>query len=393
MKKLILCLALCCCTILAHALTLTGHVTTNNNTPLPYVSVYLPNLKIGATTDLDGNYRITNIPAGRHTLTASYVGYATQTVELQLDKDARRDFLMEEQAITLDEVFITPNGESLERFILGQAVKHTRKLAKFADHFDLTRTARLEQRGQDIKFIFEGYMGMLNTFLGMMGYKTIFHFLLDNPNYRIEAEIRSSFAKGKAKLLESTFGDCSPKLSDAQKSSFKKKLLERHNGCESYDQAYERLAEIKKEVDKMSKKKSDEVTKALSYKGKYDEGSRDIHIIRYKKREYHIIDGIWQIRRIVDYNDKQQQTSITEFGELAKDVFMPMSVFANISFNLESVIKKELEDAKKQDRSKLSQKERKKLDEDIPRLEKLLASDGWSIKVSIGYVYKDFRLK
>lgn len=393
MKKLFLTLVLCCCNILAHALTLTGHVTTSDKAPLPYVSVYLPDLKIGATTDLDGNFRITNIPAGRHTLTASYVGYATQSVELQLDKDSRHNFTMEEQVITLDEVFITPNGESLERFILGQTVKHTRKMAKFTDHFDLTRTARLEQRGQDIKFIFEGHMGVINTFLGMMGYKTIFHFLLDNPNYRIEAEILSSFAKGKAKLVKSTFGNCSPKLTAAQESSIRKKLLERHNGCESYDNAYERLAEIKQELDKLSKKKPDELAKALSYKGKYDEGTRDIHIICYKKHEYHIIDGIWQIRRIVEYNDKGQQTSITEFGELTKDVFMPMSVYANFSFNLESVIKKELEDAKKQDRSKLSQKERKKLEEDIPRLEKLLASDGWSIKVSIGYAYRDFRLK
>lgn len=393
MKKCILCLVLCCYTLLANALTLTGHVKTHTEAALPYVSVYLPDLKVGAMTDLSGNYRITNVPAGNHTLVVSYVGYATQTLSINVKEDSKNDFVLEEQAITLDEVFVTPTGESLERFILSQTVKHTRKLAKFADHFDLTRTTRFEQRGQDIKFIFEGYMGVLNTFLGMMGYKTLFHFVLDNPDYRIESDTRTSFAKGKVKLEGTTFGNCMPTLTDAQKNAFRKKLLEKHTGADGYDHAYERLAEVKKEVDKLSKKKTDELSKALTYKGKYSEGERDIHIIRFKKHEYHIIDGIWQIRRIVDYNDKQRQTGITEFGELAKDIFMPMSQFADFNFNFESIIKKELEDIKKQDRSKMKEKEIKKLDEKAAKLEKLLASDGWSIKASIGYVYKDFRLK
>lgn len=72
---------------------------------------------------------------------------------------------------------------------------------------------------------------------------------------------------------------------------------------------------------------------------------------------------------------------------------MPLSQLVDFNFNLESVIKKQLEDAKKQDRSKMTQKEIKKLDENILRFEKLLASDGWSIKASIGYTYKNFRLK
>lgn len=393
MKKLVLWMAMCLCTQLANAITLTGHVKSRAETALSYVSVFVPDMKAGAMTDLSGNYRITNVPAGKHTLVVSYIGYVTQTLEINVKEDCRNDFLLEEQAITLDEVFITPNGESLERFILNQTVKHTRKLAKFADHFELTRSTRFEQSGQDIKFIFEGHMGVINTILGLMGYKTLFHFFLDNPKYRIETETRSSFDKGKVKLQETTFGNCSPKLTNDQEKAFRKKLLEHYSVGGEYDRTYERVAEVKKEVDKLSKKNPDELKKQLTYKGAYDEGAHCIHVICFKKKEYHIIDGIWQIRRIVDYNDKQKQTAIVEFGELAKNIFMPLSQLVDFNFNLESVIKKQLEDAKKQDRSKMTQKEIKKLDENILRFEKLLASDGWSIKASIGYTYKNFRLK
>ncbi|MEO5643456.1 MAG: carboxypeptidase-like regulatory domain-containing protein, partial [Bacteroidia bacterium] len=45
--------------------TLTGKITNKtDNTPLPSAVIYFPDLKSGASTDLDGQYKITNLPEG-----------------------------------------------------------------------------------------------------------------------------------------------------------------------------------------------------------------------------------------------------------------------------------------------------------------------------------------
>jgi hypothetical protein len=43
--------------------------------PLIGVNVFLEGTSLGATTDLDGNYLILNIPPGKYTVIVQYVGY------------------------------------------------------------------------------------------------------------------------------------------------------------------------------------------------------------------------------------------------------------------------------------------------------------------------------
>ncbi|HEX8386172.1 MAG TPA: carboxypeptidase-like regulatory domain-containing protein [Rubricoccaceae bacterium] len=42
-------------------------------------NVRIEGTTLGAATDIDGNYQILGVPAGIYTVTASYVGYASQT--------------------------------------------------------------------------------------------------------------------------------------------------------------------------------------------------------------------------------------------------------------------------------------------------------------------------
>lgn len=153
----------CLVAMLANAFTLSGKVMTDSQEALPFVSVYLKDVHIGATTDLDGKYTIDNIPAGRHTLVVSYVGYETQSFEVSIEKDALRDFVMHEQAVLLDEVFITPTGESLERFILSQVFKNTKKLASRVSSFSCVQDTRLEQRNNNMKKIVEPFLKVLSN--------------------------------------------------------------------------------------------------------------------------------------------------------------------------------------------------------------------------------------
>lgn len=83
---------------LKYAIQLSGKVTDSKGESLPGVSVVLKGSTIGATTDVDGNYRI-NIPDGQEngTLVFSYIGFVTQevpmgnksVVNVQLQTDAK----------------------------------------------------------------------------------------------------------------------------------------------------------------------------------------------------------------------------------------------------------------------------------------------------------------
>ena len=50
--------------------------------PLPYANVVVlnSNAVIGATTDIDGNFVIPNVPIGRQSLSVTYVGYEDAVV-------------------------------------------------------------------------------------------------------------------------------------------------------------------------------------------------------------------------------------------------------------------------------------------------------------------------
>lgn len=62
--------------------TIEGKVVDIDNNPVPFASVYIPELHKGAAADADGQFSINNIPYGLWQLTASGVGYKAATVAI-----------------------------------------------------------------------------------------------------------------------------------------------------------------------------------------------------------------------------------------------------------------------------------------------------------------------
>lgn len=390
-KRIVLSL-LCACTLLAaQALTLKGTVKTQGQAPLPYTSVYLKDVQIGTTTDLDGNYQLADVPAGRHTLVVSYIGYASLTMQLDLTQDDVRDFTLAEQAVTLSEVFVTPNGERIERFILRKTTENYQKLSKRVSHYDLTMTVRAEQRNNQIKVLLQPYLKTLNFFLGMMGLKNVFNYIIDHPDCRVEMECKYTLDNGKQKAQEPTIIYCSHAMNEDQQKSWKKVFGKIHNGND-YDEVYEELIKEKKALEKMDRKKPGESEKILTYEGGYEEEGHSVHILGYENWEVHIIDGCWQVRRLIKKDKKNRYSSIMEFGELAKDFYMPVSIYRESEIDFEDFIKDEIKDLKKENESTKKKSKLEKNNEQIEKLEHLLESGAGAIKHSTGFVYKNFRL-
>ena len=84
---------------------LIGSVVEKGNTAIPGASVFLEGTTMGTQTDANGHFSLKNIPAGRHRLVASMVGYVPKMVLIDFPgKTSELTFSLEEDNKTLAEV-------------------------------------------------------------------------------------------------------------------------------------------------------------------------------------------------------------------------------------------------------------------------------------------------
>ena len=101
-----------------HAATLSGFVTdAETSDPLHYANVIIRDDNTGTTTDERGYYVIHNIPSGEHTISVSYIGYATGDTTLRLGpgESLRIDFRLTPESLRGEEVVVTASRERFEQ--------------------------------------------------------------------------------------------------------------------------------------------------------------------------------------------------------------------------------------------------------------------------------------
>jgi hypothetical protein len=82
--------------------------------PIIGATVIIPNTKplIGTTTDVNGKFRLENIPIGRITLQLSYMGYEAKTISdivVNSGKEVVLDFAMQESVVKMNEMVVKAN--------------------------------------------------------------------------------------------------------------------------------------------------------------------------------------------------------------------------------------------------------------------------------------------
>ncbi|MFC4096736.1 TonB-dependent receptor [Euzebyella saccharophila] len=93
---------------MASAQSISGKVIDQAGVPLGGVNLIIDGTTNGTVTDFDGNYAITDLEDGSYTLTASYLGFKTVSQSVEINgTDQTLDFIMQEDAESLDEVVIT----------------------------------------------------------------------------------------------------------------------------------------------------------------------------------------------------------------------------------------------------------------------------------------------
>ncbi|MEK6155127.1 TonB-dependent receptor [Flavobacteriaceae bacterium 3-367] len=93
--------------------TLSGTITeAASNETLIGVSILVPELRTGVTTNEYGFYSLT-LPKGEYTVQVSYIGFQDQSLKVSLNQDQRINFGMVEEAEQLEEVVLTEDVEKV----------------------------------------------------------------------------------------------------------------------------------------------------------------------------------------------------------------------------------------------------------------------------------------
>lgn len=104
--------------------TIRGTVTdAETGETLPGVNVIITQLNTGDATDVEGNYEITDVPAGTYTLTATFVGFQRFTAEVEVGNSVLNyDIEMQVEVLGLGDAVVTAFGIERERRALGYGV-------------------------------------------------------------------------------------------------------------------------------------------------------------------------------------------------------------------------------------------------------------------------------
>lgn len=102
--------------------TLSGSVSDENGEAIIGVTIKIPDLSIGTSTDLEGNYSISNIPAGPYKVIYSAVGLLTVSESIDFVADVNKNISMREDALLLDEAVVIGYGTARTKDLTGSAV-------------------------------------------------------------------------------------------------------------------------------------------------------------------------------------------------------------------------------------------------------------------------------
>ena len=83
--------------------------------PMPGVSVYIYNTQIGTTTDLNGDYQLSNIEQSDIQLVYSFTGYLDQELHIHFNTPIiTQNVILEESVLELDEVILSTPFNKLQ---------------------------------------------------------------------------------------------------------------------------------------------------------------------------------------------------------------------------------------------------------------------------------------
>jgi TonB-linked SusC/RagA family outer membrane protein len=122
--SLVLLFALSTQSVSAQTGTIEGTVRDSlSSETLPGANLYIDQLGVGAATGQDGGFTIEGVPAGRHLISVTFVGYTSKEIPVEVESGATTtvEILLSSQAMGLQDLVVTALGVEREERALGYA--------------------------------------------------------------------------------------------------------------------------------------------------------------------------------------------------------------------------------------------------------------------------------
>ncbi len=96
--------------------SLSGKITSKEQSQPVSATVYIPQLEKGTAADFDGNYKLTNIPDGNYNVIFSSLGYATisKKINFSSNQNVTENIQLEESAVEMEEVIVSTPFHKLQ---------------------------------------------------------------------------------------------------------------------------------------------------------------------------------------------------------------------------------------------------------------------------------------
>lgn len=304
--------------------TLKGRIIFNDSLPAPYVTIYIPATGQGTITDLEGQYCLENLSAEEIEVQFSLVGYKTIKKKINLSVTQLLNLCMEEQAIQLSNVYVTPDGQDPALYILNkvieQAEKNRARLVSYTANMEATLHA------QDMDFIPmlvpKTAMWFVRRAIRAAHFGATFDHCISNPTVDVTLRTTQLWKKGKVKNTEDEILSANPPLSSDASSQM---LRVAHFNL--FDQLYGDKNDWGKKGIKESR---------FELKGTFEEEGLTIDVLEFqegftmKGKEYipmvtrlYVIEDIWAILRIESNSDAGK--SIIECRNIGGNIYLPIS--------------------------------------------------------------------
>lgn len=383
----------------ARAAVIKGMVTDIEGQPMAFTTVWVEDVNRTTVSGLDGSYTLRNVPEGKHQVYATYIGHKKEIATVNVTSEvATCNFVLDESTEVLPELFVTPSGETIEQFIMRMVAEHKKSLKDVVASYDCKGSIYWEADNDSTVYNMPSWMYKIVKFeLSLFKLGKLCEIERSYPGLKFVLDKNLTF-DGKIKGDKQVIVEMRPSLKQDEVD-----YLQNHSwkiDDNVYDNTYKKfdVNKVRKMREKSLKaerkalakgEEAEEDTTAVKYVGKYEEDGRDIYILKHGKYEYHIVDELWQVKRYCVKDNIDDR--IYEFRELLPGVFLPVSYYQKVLFNMDekNVYGKVLDELKKKDRSKLTAWEKQKLDEDIAKHERFVTHKYWNMQRCFTWDYEN----
>lgn len=300
-----------------------GVVKDTADAVMPYCAIYVEELQRGALTDQNGVFVMDGVPSGDYSVRASFIGFATKEVKVNVaDRDVFLSFKLHEEAITMAEVIILPDGVDFAHYVMNQLEKNMKPLKKQLTSYDATVKGHMDKH-IDLRKM--PHKGLIRMAAGMSGWGKVMKIMMEYPDFLLDMEEDVHFNKGKITNSDLRITRLEPELNRKELKAVLRKdwFLDENLYDKFYDEVKGKIKALKGKNPKYK----------LQYAGSYEEDDHLIFILKFGRYQVEVVDECWQIRRM--RYQARTRTINFEFRELVPNVYLPVAGRAEFRLDYE----------------------------------------------------------